>query len=134
MKFILITAFMIMLSLSVDIRTCIHLVFFYLKCSVVNVVLSFVRALHSGTNTIDHHYHYYYHHHHHCCERVVVIILVNFLFFFFIANNASFSNDKRSPNAFLTSSIANEKVYLANVKKLSFHNAVRRTTTMSYYP
>ena len=58
---------------------------------------------------------------------IVDVLLLLFLTifsssFFFLSREQQllFSNNERSPNAFLTSSIANEKAYPANVKKLSF--------------
>jgi len=64
--------------------------------------------------------------------NIIIIIIVDVLLllfltifsssFFFLSREQQllFSNNERSPNAFLTSSIANEKAYPANVKKLSF--------------
>jgi len=116
---------MIILSIFLDIRTRIY----FMKCSVVIVVLGFIRVLFrnkhdwSSLSLLSSSLWT-------CC---CCCYSRQFSLFLFIANNVSFSNNKRSPNAFLTSSIANEKAYPANVKKLSFRNAVRRTTTMSYY-
>jgi len=128
MKFILVIAFMIMLSISVNIRTRIH---FFLKCSVVNVVLSFIRVLFrnkhdwSSLSLLSSSSSLWT-----CC----CCYSRQFSLLFFLSPITSHSRIINEVQMhFLTSSIASEKAYPANVKKLSFHNEIRRMATMSYY-
>jgi hypothetical protein len=114
---------MIILSIFLDIRTRIH----FMKCSVVIVVLGFIRVLFrnkhdwSSLSLLSSLWT--------CC----CYYSPQFSLFFSSPITVHFRIINEVQMHFLTPSIVSEKAHPANVKKLSFHNAVRRTTAMSYY-